>query len=87
VAARRDRRPKIGTCRAIGEAGSHDSTELRDRYESEGWWTSDTIGGLPGISLTMHSEVAFNVHSAERPYTGTFGDVELIARRPGLECG
>jgi acyl-CoA synthetase len=25
--------------------------------------------------------VAFRVHSTDRPFSGTFGDVELVARR------
>jgi acyl-CoA synthetase (AMP-forming)/AMP-acid ligase II len=55
--------------------------ELRARYESEGWWTPDTLGGQLAAALTAHPEAAFCVHSTIRPYNGTFGDVELVARR------
>ena len=55
--------------------------ELRARYESEGWWTPDTLGGLLSAALKAGPDVAFRVHSATRPYTGTFGAVENVARR------
>ena len=54
---------------------------LRARYESEGWWTSDTLGDLLSAALKAGPDVAFRVHSTTRPYTGTFGAVENVARR------
>ena len=55
--------------------------ELAKRYEAEGWWTRDTLGDLLARRLAAAPDSAFRVHSAEHPWTGTFGDIELIARR------
>jgi acyl-CoA synthetase (AMP-forming)/AMP-acid ligase II len=55
--------------------------ELRARYESEGWWTADTLGDLLSSALEARRDVAFRVHSAVRPFSGTFGEVEGAARR------
>ncbi len=55
--------------------------ELTKRYEEEGWWTSDTLGDLLARSLAANPKTGFWVHSAVRPFTGTFADVELQARR------
>ncbi|WP_197380293.1 AMP-binding protein [Mycolicibacterium mengxianglii] len=55
--------------------------ELVERYERAGWWTSDTLGHLVARGLTATPEAEFRVHSAVRPYRGTFADVERIGRR------
>ncbi|KUH64346.1 AMP-dependent synthetase [Mycolicibacterium novocastrense] len=55
--------------------------DLRKHYEAEGWWTSDTLGASLSESLTAHRELPFRVYSSARPYAGTFGDVETVARR------
>ncbi|MBD0322709.1 MAG: AMP-binding protein [Aldersonia sp.] len=55
--------------------------ELVDRYEQEGWWTKETIGDLLGRGLAAAPDTEFRVHSAVRPWSGTFRDVELTARR------
>jgi acyl-CoA synthetase (AMP-forming)/AMP-acid ligase II len=55
--------------------------ELAKRYEAEGWWTQDTFGDLLARRLAAAPQAAFCVHSAVRPWAGTFGDVELVARR------
>jgi acyl-CoA synthetase len=55
--------------------------ELVKRYEAEGWWTSDTLGDLVAKGLAASPDAGFCVFSAVRPYTGTFKDVELVARR------
>jgi acyl-CoA synthetase len=55
--------------------------ELVARYEAEGWWTQDTLGDLLARHLAASPEAGFVVHSAVRPYAGTFADVELVARR------
>jgi acyl-CoA synthetase len=55
--------------------------DLVKRYEAEGWWTQDTIGDLLARSLAASPQAGFYVHSAVRPYVGTFADVELVARR------
>ncbi len=54
---------------------------LRARYEAEGWWTTDTLGGLLATALKENPDVAFNVYSTVRPYRGTFAEVENTARR------
>src|SRR5919108_6245318 len=55
--------------------------ELVERYEAEGWWTRDTLGDLLGRALAAAPDADFRVHSAVRPWSGTFRDVELVARR------
>lgn len=55
--------------------------ELRRRYESEGWWTQDTIGDMVAGGLAASPDTGFRVYSEVRPFTGTFADVELLARR------
>lgn len=55
--------------------------DLVERYEREGWWTSDTLGDLLARGLAATPGAEFRVHSAVRPYDGTFADVELMARR------
>ncbi|OBK70849.1 AMP-binding protein [Mycobacterium sp. 1274761.0] len=63
------------------EVERHVPTALRKRYETEGWWTSQTLGDLLSGAVQARRETAFQVHSAVRPFSGTFGDVELLARR------
>ena len=55
--------------------------ELVNRYEAEEWWTRDTIGDLLTRGLTAAPDAEFRVHSAVRPWSGTFRDVEHTARR------
>src|SRR5215467_15696356 len=55
--------------------------DLVRRYEAEGWWTRDTMGDLLARGLAAAPETEFRVHSAVRPWSGTFGDVERVARR------
>ncbi|MGO9154878.1 AMP-binding protein [Mycobacterium sp.] len=57
------------------------SPELAQRYADQGWWTRDTLGDLLARSLKDNPHVTFRVHSAQRPYAGTFADVELLARK------
>jgi acyl-CoA synthetase len=56
-------------------------TELVRRYEAEGWWTPETIGDLLVRGLDTAPETEFRVHSAVRPWSGTFREVERVARR------
>jgi acyl-CoA synthetase len=51
------------------------------RYEAEGWWTPDTLGQVLARGLAAAAGAEFRVHSEVRPWAGTFGDVELTARR------
>ncbi|MBI3227625.1 MAG: AMP-binding protein [Mycolicibacterium cosmeticum] len=62
-------------------AGRAISPELRDRYTTEGWWTPDTLGSLLARALDAAPSTTFRVHSAVRPYDGTFGGVERGARQ------
>ncbi|KRE34750.1 AMP-dependent synthetase [Mycobacterium sp. Soil538] len=55
--------------------------ELAELYERQGWWTQETLGELLARGLRSHQDSAFCVHSAVRPYVGTFGEVERDARR------
>ena len=55
--------------------------ELTKRYEDEGWWTPETLGDLVADGLQANPDAGFWVHSAVRPFAGTFADVELQARR------
>ena len=55
--------------------------ELAKRYEAEGWWTRDTFGDMLARGLAAAPQAVFRVHSAVRPWSGTFRDVELVARR------
>jgi acyl-CoA synthetase len=55
--------------------------ELTKRYVEEGWWTPETLGQILADGLAGSPEAGFHVHSDVRPFAGTFGDVELVARR------
>ncbi len=55
--------------------------ELVQRYHAEGWWTQDTIGDLLARGLQAAPSTPFRVHSEQRPWSGTFGEVERVARR------
>ena len=55
--------------------------ELAERYAAEGWWTRDTIGDLLTRGLAAAPDTEFRVHSNAHPWSGTFRDVEEIARR------
>jgi acyl-CoA synthetase len=55
--------------------------ELVKRYQAEGWWTQDSLGDLLARGLAASPRAGFHVHSAVRPFAGTFADVEVVARR------
>ena len=54
---------------------------LAQRYCDEGWWISETLGQQLARGLEENSRLLFRVHSTHRPFTGAFGEVELLARR------
>ncbi|PXY33243.1 AMP-binding protein [Prauserella endophytica] len=54
---------------------------LVERYEEQGWWTRDTLGDLLVRGLDAAPDTPFRVHSTVRPFSGTFRDVEHLARR------
>src|SRR6201986_4466241 len=55
--------------------------ELVTRYQEAGWWTRETLGQVLAGGLAGAPDAEFRVYSAVRPWSGTFRDVELIARR------
>ncbi|WP_433713911.1 AMP-binding protein [Nocardia sp. CA-084685] len=55
--------------------------DLVERYERGGWWTRHSIGELLAGGLTAAPDTRFEVYSEIRPWSGTFGDVESVARR------
>ncbi|MDX3745475.1 AMP-binding protein [Streptomyces sp. AK08-02] len=61
--------------------------ELAKRYEAAGWWTRDTLGDLLAHGLSAAPDTEFRVHSSVRPWTGTFADVERVARRLAAGLG
>ena len=54
--------------------------ELVQRYLDEGWWTNETLGQMVASGLAGQRDAAFNVHSAIRPWSGTFGEIDDRAR-------
>lgn len=55
--------------------------ELARHYADQGWWTSETLGAMLAKGLEASPDVGFRVHSNERPWAGSFRDVEALARR------
>lgn len=55
--------------------------ELTEKYVANGWWTHETLGDILERGLAAAPDAKFRVHSALRPFTGTFRDVENVARR------
>ncbi|TPG33235.1 AMP-binding protein [Mycolicibacterium hodleri] len=56
-------------------------SELAKHYADQGWWTSETLGAMLAQGLEAAPGAGFHVHSESRPWSGTFGDVEVVARR------
>ncbi|WAL45894.1 AMP-binding protein [Rhodococcus pyridinivorans] len=56
-------------------------SELVERYESEGWWTRETIGDMLARGLKAAPDTEFRIHSTIRPWSGTVSEVEHVARR------
>ncbi len=57
------------------------AAELRERYTREGWWNDDTLGQLLASGLAEAAAGAFVVRSDRRPFRGTLGDIDDLARR------
>lgn len=51
-----------------------------DRYREEGWWTDDSLGTMVADGLANIGDLGFTVHSAVRPWRGTFGQIDAAAR-------
>ena len=54
---------------------------LARRYVAEGFWDDASLGAV--LSAGLHDAAAqpFTVRSDRRPYRGTLGDVDALARR------
>ena len=70
------------------------SPEQGARYRAQGWWTSETLGRRLVERLAARRGVPFVIHSAARPWRGTFGDILDLSQRVaggltalGLGCG
>ena len=59
----------------------HVPSELSRRYVRDGHWTDETLGEVLCRGLRDHPGHRFCVHSRARPYTGTFAEVDAMARR------
>ena len=55
--------------------------ELEARWRAEGLWDDRTLGELLHDGLAAHPEIPCRVHAADRPWSGTFGDLHLEARQ------
>lgn len=55
--------------------------EHRRRFESEGWWSDQTLGQWLTERLEANPDVDFVIHSATRPWRGTFGQVLDLSGR------
>ncbi|MDG2026066.1 MAG: AMP-binding protein [Acidimicrobiales bacterium] len=54
--------------------------DLVQRYTDDGWWTDDTLGSVVATGLADLADRRFAVHSAMRPFDGTFGEIDRAAR-------
>ena len=52
-----------------------------ERYEREGFWTARTVGQVLAEGLGEAADKPFTVRSDRRPYRGTLGEVDALARR------
>jgi len=59
----------------------HIPPELVARYEADGWWTGDTLGGAVADWLTAAPAATVNTWSKVRPWHGTYADIDAEARR------
>jgi acyl-CoA synthetase (AMP-forming)/AMP-acid ligase II len=55
--------------------------ERAQRYVQEGFWDDQTLGSLLADGLRDAAHEPFTVRSDRRPYRGTLGDVDALARR------
>jgi len=52
-----------------------------DRYVRDGFWDDQTLGALLADGLRDGAALPFTVRSERRPYRGTLGDVDALARQ------
>jgi len=55
--------------------------ERARRYVAAGYWSDDTLGTMLQGRLAECPDLPFVVHSAVRPFSGTYADVDDLARR------
>ena len=55
--------------------------EERQRFQAEGWWSDQTLGEWLTERLEANPGLDFVIHSATRPWRGTFGQVLELSRR------
>lgn len=55
--------------------------ERRAQYTAAGWWNDDTLGQLLADGLDEARANDFVVRSERRPFRGTLGDIDTMARR------
>jgi acyl-CoA synthetase (AMP-forming)/AMP-acid ligase II len=56
------------------------AADVAQRYRDAGWWDDRTLGDTVASGLAKAAGVGFAVHSKQRPWRGTFGDVDGMAR-------
>jgi acyl-CoA synthetase (AMP-forming)/AMP-acid ligase II len=54
--------------------------DLVEEYRTSGAWRGETLGSLVANGLGSMGHASFEVHSAVRPWAGTFADVDRAAR-------
>jgi acyl-CoA synthetase (AMP-forming)/AMP-acid ligase II len=66
----------------ITDVAFHERDPARAKaYVAAGYWTDDTLGSMLRSRLTECPDLPFVVHSAIRPYRGTFADIDDLALR------
>jgi acyl-CoA synthetase len=55
--------------------------DLVERYQREGWWTDETLGGKIAEWLAATPDSTVNIWSKVRPWRGTYADIDVEARR------
>ncbi len=55
--------------------------ELERRYVDAGWWTDDALGALVARQHAAHPTARVSVWSRQRPWQGTYADIDDEARR------
>lgn len=51
-----------------------------DEYRAAGWWTDDTLGEMIHTGVADRGASRVTIHSAQRPWSGTFDEVHEKAR-------
>ena len=54
--------------------------ELQRRWVEDGLWDDRTLGEQLDAALAGHADQVFRIHSTDRPWSGTFGELQHRAR-------